>query len=231
MSEIHDGRLLDRRPLTERTVRITLGAASLVGVMVRPAQDIEMLLETDSGVWVKRRYTIRHARPEAGEWDVDVVLHAGVGPGNRWARNAETGSRARFAGPCGKLEPRSAARHLFVGDLASLPAIAALTEALPPAQRATAIVQVESAADRLPLAAETRWLVRPDGSVDAADQVLGAVRTLPEPDGFGQVYVLGESRTVRSVRGLLEERGVTRKRIFAKAYWKMQDALPAGDPS
>ncbi|MGD0558312.1 MAG: hypothetical protein ABSA93_25450 [Streptosporangiaceae bacterium] len=44
-------------------------------------------------------------------------------------------------GPRGKLELRPAAHHLFVGDEASLPAIAALSEALPPAGESTAILQ------------------------------------------------------------------------------------------
>jgi NADPH-dependent ferric siderophore reductase len=120
MSEMRRGCVLDRRALTARTVRITLGSAGLIGVVPRPAQDIELLAED-----------------------------------------------------------------------------------------------------------ETRWLVRGDRLPGAAEPVLGAVEALPDPSGFGQVYLLSESRTVRSVRDLLEARGVARDRIFAKGYWNSQAASPA----
>jgi NADPH-dependent ferric siderophore reductase len=140
MRDIHQVAVLERRDLTARMVRLTLAGPSLAGLAPRPAQDVEMLLPGDQST-VKRHYTIRHARPGAGEWDVDVLIHDATGPGSRWAARARTGDSAELVGPRGKLELRPAAHHLFVGDEASLPAIAALSEALPPAGESTAILQ------------------------------------------------------------------------------------------
>src|SRR4051794_8362052 len=105
--------------------RITLRSEAAVGLTVRPAQDIELLLREASGRRVKRRYTIRHARPDTGELDLDVLLH-GEGPGAQWGARAEAGDVVEYQGPRGKLELRSAPAHLLLGDESALPAIAAI---------------------------------------------------------------------------------------------------------
>jgi NADPH-dependent ferric siderophore reductase len=141
-----------RLALTARTLRLTLGGLSLVGLVSLPAQDVEVLVADGTGPLLKRRYTIRHARPTSGEIDLDVVLHGPGGPGSRWAERAQLGSPVELIGPCGKLELRPADWHLFVGDEASLPAISALCEALPGNEAAIAVVQVTSDEDRMPIA-------------------------------------------------------------------------------
>ena len=77
---------------------------------------------------MKRRYTIRHARPDAGELDLDVLLH-GDGPGSRWGATAADGDEIAFQGPRGKLVLTDADWHLLCGDESALPAIAAIAEA------------------------------------------------------------------------------------------------------
>ncbi|MFE2528004.1 siderophore-interacting protein [Streptomyces sp. NPDC059382] len=227
MKTTHRCTVLARRHLTPRTVRLTVGGPSLVGLVPRPAQDIEMLLTDARGSRVKRRYTIRHARPQVGEWDIDAVLHPGGGPGSTWAASAEPGSPVEFAGPRGKLRPGPGDGHLFVGDEASLPAIAALTEALPAGQEATAVVETESPADRVPIAAgRVRWLER-GGRPPGDPQALLAVVAEEIPVGrFGQVYVLAEAGAARAVRELVHSMGVRPDHVFAKGYWTA-DRRPA----
>ncbi|MCA1222884.1 siderophore-interacting protein [Streptomyces sp. 8L] len=220
MKTIHRCTVLARRHLTPRTVRLTLGGPSLTGLTPRPAQDIEVLLTDGGGGRVKRRYTIRHARPGAGEWDVDAVLHTGGGPGSTWAASAEPGSPVEFAGPRGKLELNPARGHLFVGHEASLPAIAALTEALPAGQAATAVIETGSRADRLPVAADrVSWLERGERPPGSPELLLDAVRRELRADRYEQVYVLAEARTARAVRDLVCAAGVRPDRVFAKGYW------------
>jgi NADPH-dependent ferric siderophore reductase len=53
-----------------------------------------------------RNYTVRRHRPEAGEIDVDVVLHDQPGPASRWAAEAPLGSDVGYAGPRVDFTPR-----------------------------------------------------------------------------------------------------------------------------
>jgi NADPH-dependent ferric siderophore reductase len=219
MRDIHRVRVLERRNLTPRMVRLTLGGASLVGLAPRPAQDVEMLLPGDQGT-VRRRYTIRHARPAAGAWAVDVVLHGAGGPGSRWAARAQVGDLTELIGPRGKLKLRPASHHLFVGDEASLPAIAALSEALPPAETSTAILQVDSPDDELPVAAgHVIWLHRRGRPADTIDLLPSAVERAVTAGNFGQAYVLTEAHTARAIRDLLRAHDLDGDRVFSKGYW------------
>src|SRR3954447_19452154 len=140
--------------------RISVRSDALLGVAIRPAQDVELLLREPSGRRVKRRYTIRHARPERGELDLDVLLH-GDGPGARWGETAQPGDTVEFQGPRGKLELRPAPWHLLVGDESAVPAISAIADALPAGEEAVAFVEVQDAADELPVeGADVRWVHR-----------------------------------------------------------------------
>ena len=99
-SPIHAARVLAAAQLTPRMRRVTVQADTMVGVTTRPAQDVELFLREDGGRRVKRRYTIRHARPDIGELDLDVLLH-GHGPGATWGAMhspvTPSSSRARAA--------------------------------------------------------------------------------------------------------------------------------------
>lgn len=227
MNAVHRATVLARRRLTPRTVRLTLGGPSLVGLATRPAQDVEILLADGRGRRVKRRYTIRQARPERGEWDIDAVLHAGGGPGSEWAARAEPGSAVEFAGPRGRLRLRPARAHLFVGDEASLPAIAALTEALPAGQVTTAVIEIGSPADRQPVAAtRADWLERGERPPGTAELILPAVDRETDAIRYEQVYVLAEARIAGAVRDLVRSKGVRTEQIFTKGYWTADPGVP-----
>ncbi|WP_160161447.1 siderophore-interacting protein [Embleya hyalina] len=226
--------VLTRRHLTPRTVRLTLGGPGLIGLTPRPAQDIEVLLADAHGNRVKRHYTIRHARPRVGEWDIDAVLHTGGGPGSTWAASAEPGSPVEFVGPRGKLELRPADGHLFIGDETSLPAIAALTEALPADQDATAVVETESPADRLPIAAgRVHWLERGGHPAGDPQALLAPVAREIRAGRFEQVYILAEAHAVRAVRELVHGAGVRPEHVFAKGYWtaELRPAVTSRNPT
>ena len=64
-----------------------------------------------------------------------------------------------------------------------MPAIAAIADALPPDERAFAIIEVQDADDELPVAAETRWVHRGDAAPGTADLLTAAVAELAIPDG------------------------------------------------
>jgi NADPH-dependent ferric siderophore reductase len=197
--------------------RIVVQADSMRGVEIRPAQDVELLLRDDSGRRVKRRYTIRATRPDAGELDLDVLLH-GAGPGSAWAEAARPGEPVEFQGPRGKLQLRPGGWHLLIGDEAALPAIASICEALPAQEPAVAVVEVEDEADHLPVAAAITWVHRRGVPAGGADLLARAVADLAFPTG-GRAYLLGETRAMVALRGLVEERGVDHESVFVKGYW------------
>jgi NADPH-dependent ferric siderophore reductase len=205
--------------LTPRMRRVTVRAETMSGVSIRPAQDVELLLRESSGRRVKRRYTIRHARPETGELDLDVLLH-GAGPGANWGASAQPGDAVEFQGPRGKLELRPAAWHLLAGDESALPAIAAVCEALPSDEHAIAVLEVHGAPDELPIRADTRWLHRGDTPPGTPDLLLGVLSELEIPAGV-HAYLMGETRAMVALRALLEQRGVEHDAIFVKGYWNL----------
>jgi NADPH-dependent ferric siderophore reductase len=126
-----------------------------------------------------RTYTVRAARPELAELDVDVVLHGmddgQAGPACRWAAAAVPGDPITVLGPdrCGsgrawgvEWAPPADGTLVLAGDETAVPAISAIVEALPGGRRTVAVLEVPEAGDvfslDLPEGVEVRWLVRGD---------------------------------------------------------------------
>jgi NADPH-dependent ferric siderophore reductase len=221
---VHEATVVDSRQLTPRMRRVTVQADAMRGVAVKPAQDVELLLRDETGRRVKRRYTIRHARPERGELDLDVLLH-GAGPGARWGAEAAPGDTVEFQGPRGKLELRSAPAHLLVGDESAIPAIAAICAALPAAEPATAVVEIRDADDELPVDAQLRWVHRGGTPPGGADLLTRALDDVSIPAGT-RGYLLGETRAMVALRSVLEARGLDHDAIFVKGYWNVGRTNP-----
>jgi NADPH-dependent ferric siderophore reductase len=200
--------------------RVTVRSPAMVGATIRPAQDVELLLRDGSGRRVKRRYTIRHARPDVGELDLDVLLH-GDGPGAQWGARARPGDAVEFQGPRGKLELRPAPWHLLVGDESALPAIAAITDALPAGEHAVAYVEVQDESDELPLpAADVHWVQRGGTAPGDSAALTAALAGIAVPAGT-RGYLMGESRAMVALRTVLEDAGVDHDAIFVKGYWNV----------
>lgn len=219
-SPIHRGEVVAAADLTPRMRRVTVRAEAMRGIELRAAQDVELHLADATGRRVKRRYTIRAARPATGELDLDVLLH-GDWPGSTWGRTAVPGDPVSFQGPRGKLELRPAGWHLLVGDESALPAIAAICAALPADEPALAVLEVQDAADELPVAADTHWVHRGTSAPGTPDHLLPVVESLPLPAGPGHGYLLGETRSMVTLRALLEARGLAHEAIFVKGYWNI----------
>ena len=199
--------------------RITVQSDAMRGVQLKPAQDVELLLRDETGRRVKRRYTIRHARSDIGELDLDVLLH-GCGPGASWAANAQPRDTVEFQGPRGKLELRSARLHLLVGDESAIPAFAAICEAIPQDEQAIAVIEATDDTDRQPVDADARWVFRGDAAPGGAELLTDALTDVDDIAG-AHAYLLGETRAMVALRGVLEQRGVAHDAIFVKGYWNL----------
>lgn len=132
-----------------------------------------------------RTYTIRHLRAEAGEVDVDFVLHGPSGPASRWAMSAGPGAAVQIAAPNRAFAgdpkgyewrpPADVAHVLLIADETALPAAAGILEELarrprPPATQA--FLEVPHSADRLDLPSwpglRLTWLPREGAGVEGA---------------------------------------------------------------
>lgn len=177
---------------------------------------------------VLRTYTIRWVDPEARELAIDFVVHGGPedGVAGPWAMQAAPGDVLHLRGPGGAFAPDPDADwHLFVGDEAGLPAIAASIEALPAGARAVAFVEVDGPADELPWSTpatvETHWLHRGDAPRGTTTLLDDAVRAFDWWPGRAQAFIHGESALLKSVRPYVRnDRGVDRKDLSVSAYWR-----------
>ncbi|MGY1773443.1 siderophore-interacting protein [Blastococcus sp. SYSU D00813] len=191
------------RRLGPSTVRLTLGAPDLASFGVagddqrikfvipqRPGIDVMELLVPGPDWYTAycaladdvrphlRTYTIRAARPERAELDVDVVLH-GVGEGHAgpaasWAAAAVPGDRLVLLGPdrpgTGRMwgvewaPPATAHTLLLAADETAVPAVGAILEGLAPGRRVVALLEVPEAGDEqaldVPEGVDVRWLPR-----------------------------------------------------------------------
>jgi NADPH-dependent ferric siderophore reductase len=127
-----------------------------------------------------RTYTVRAARPEAGEVDIDIVVHETVhnggqlGPAARWALSVRVGDEAALLGPDGRhpgphggidfRQPAPGVPILLAGDETTVPAIAAILSRLPEDTRGEVLLEVPHRGDALDLDAPSdvhiTWLTR-----------------------------------------------------------------------
>lgn len=176
---------------------------------------------------VPRVYTIRRIDVEAGEIDVDFVLHPGDEmPGARFGREATPGAVVGMTGPGGgNLKP--AARYIFAGDETALPAISRMLEELPPHAEAKAFVEIADASEMqdVPLrpGLELNWLSRGGAPAGTTTLLADRLRALDAGQWQGDTYLwVGcEHSAARAIRGLLKnELQLPKKRYLVAAYWR-----------
>jgi NADPH-dependent ferric siderophore reductase len=223
--------LVARHRLTPRMIRLTLRCDGFRdGWPTQQPGEIITLLFVPEGQRIAlptrgwsdwRNYTVRRRRPEAGEIDVDVVLHEPRGPACTWAASLPLGADVGYAGPRVDFASRDDADWLLLcGDETALPAIAAIMEAAPGARDVTALVEVHDAGEVLRVAGRVRWVHRDGAPAATTTHLADALRELELPDGPGQAWGAAESRIARDLRAVLrDERGMPPSHATARGYW------------
>lgn len=264
--------VVNTKRVTPNMMRVTLGGAELAQLtpagydqwfrlfLPRAGQDMLRLPTRTSGLWYAeylttpkarrpwvRNYTVRAARPDLNEIDVDFVLHAGpddaadatehdAGPGAGFAQDAEAGMRV------GVLDQGISydAEHphdwtLLVTDESGLPAVAGICESLPAHARGIAVIEIPTAGDRqelrAPAGVELRWVVRPDDDPHAVpgQAALAELRDL-DLTGLGDdvyAFAVGESSLATGARRhLVGERGVPKAQVDFVGYWRHGRSSP-----
>lgn len=175
---------------------------------------------------VFRSYTVREHRPEAGEVDVDFVVHGDHGVAGAWAQRARAGETVAILDQgCGFDLLPDATDHLLVGDESALPAILGILRDLPRDARGLALVEVPEAADAQPVDAppgvELRWLPRDDPAARPGALALAALRAhAPERPGTLSAYLVGEQTVPTEGRRHLVAAGVPKHLITFVGYWR-----------
>lgn len=141
-----------------------------------------------------RTYTVRGARPDQEEVDVDFVIHDHPGPAGAFASEAKPGDRAIIIGPNAQSEepvlgmdfhPGRSRHVLLIGDETAVPAIAAILDGLVRNHwqgDGLVLVEIPTDADRLPLPGvqgiRIIWMARDDSEHGQA--LIEATRNLLE---------------------------------------------------
>ena len=187
---------------------------------------LKFLASPSEGRPVFRSYTARAFRPEAGELDIDFVVHGDQGVAGPWASRAEPGDRVAILdqGRGFDLLP-DADFHLLAGDESAMPAIAGILRDLPRDARGLAIVEVPEADDAQPLdgpdGVEVRWLSREHAPATPGVRALEELRTfVPENPAALSAYVVGERALATEGRRYLVAAGVPKPRIAFVGYWR-----------
>ncbi|TAL77845.1 MAG: siderophore-interacting protein [Burkholderiaceae bacterium] len=175
---------------------------------------------------VLRDYTPRRYDSEAGELDIDFVLHGHNGRAASWASAAHEGHYVGIGGPRGSFViPCDYAWHLLVGDETAMPAIGRRLAELPRGKRVLAIIETEHPNARLNF--ETRadvtlqWVQGVAGQADGMSPLERVIHRLQLPDGDGYVWAAGEHSSIRAIhQHLVNERGLDKSRIRAVSYWR-----------
>ena len=182
--------------------------------------------------WV-RAYTVREARPDVGEVDIDFVIHeddaGGLGPAAQFALAANPGDRVGFLDQGIAFTPDHPHDWtLLVGDETALPALAGITAGLPQTARGIAIIEVPTAGDRqefqVPPAMDVRWIHRDEaaGGTDRPGQLaLAALKETAPLDGAVHAHLIGESALATGARRhLVQEWGVPKSHVDFVGYWR-----------
>lgn len=192
-----------------------------------PPYDMEALREQlpPEQMPCRRTYTVRWVDPERECLAIDFVTHGGEGIAGPWAERAQPGDQMVFSGPGGAYRPDPEADwHLLAGDDAAVPAIAAALEALPPDAVGHVVLEVDSTADELELAApegvEVTWLHRDGAEPGTTNLLADGIRGVPWHAGRVHVFAHGEREAMKALRDyFFGERGLERAQVSLSGYW------------
>ncbi|MFJ9624135.1 siderophore-interacting protein [Streptomyces sp. NPDC101181] len=246
---IHRAVVARVRPLSASMVRVTFHGDGLAGFRTTGTgdeyvriflphgpdrTDVSLPRTTDKGGWETpegqpvapmRTYTIRAVRPEAGEVDIDFVLHEG-GIAATWAAEAGPGDVVGLNDPTGLYSPPAdLSWQVLVADQTALPAAARLLESAPAGVRTRVVIEVPDPSAVVPLpelpGSKVTWTYGGNGHGPSRIAELVAAAVPPGTDlAGGYVWVAGQTNALRTVRRYLRrELGLPADRFKVVGYW------------
>lgn len=242
----HQATLLSREHLTPGMIRLTFGGPGLAKFRSTGIGDEYLRLFfpnektgrlhlphiTEDGRWTYpdgqaaircSTYTVRRYRPDAGELDIDFVVHAG-GLASEWALRAQPGDCITLNNPHGLYRPPAdTAWQLLVADATGLPALSRLLEQTPRHVQSRVFIEVARIEDEQALPAHpgatVTWLHRSGNGV-APSRMEEVVRAVPLPQTPGYIWAAGEQKVVRAIRKFVRrELQYPAERYELVGYW------------
>jgi len=209
--------------------QVTLGGPGAKSFPADQCGAYVKLLLKQPGVLSKplmRTYTIRAQR--VGAIEVQFALHGqnAAGPATQWALDAVPDEAIMVGGPGpAKRLPEGFDFYLVAGDMTALPAIAVNLEALPKDAQGVAVIEIQSEADAIQIAApegiHIDWVINPEPGTQAlllADRL--RTHTIPE-DARVAGWAACEFSSMRELRKYLrEELGLGPRELYISSYWK-----------
>lgn len=176
----------------------------------------------------QRGYTLADVDPQQGTFAIDFVVHHPMGPASYWATTCEVGDQItamRYGEEPFKLLEPAPTGYLFLGDLASYPAIYALACSIPAESQVVVYLEQHDERDaELPLPSGSnivaRWVPElPDGQA--------LVQAIAGQDWTGwYAWVTAESVATRHAKTVLQrEFGLNRSTLHSHAYWTRGRAM------
>ena len=175
-------------------------------------------------------YTVADFRPEAGELDIDFVVHRGSdgeleGAAAIWACSVEPGDQLALLDQGIIFDrPDDASEVVIVADESGLPAVAGILKSLPSDTVGHVIQEVPTAHDTRDLAkpdgVTLSWVIRDDAHAVAGSKALDALRRRSTVDPRGYGFVVGESALATGGRRHLHSLGLPKSRITFSGFWK-----------
>ena len=173
-----------------------------------------------------RTYTLRNVSPAEKTFDIDFVVHGDDGIAGPWASQAKPGDRILISRPGTlKFGTDGAAWHLFIADMAAIPAAAVELEALPPSAVGDAFFEILSEEDRQPIRTpagiNVHWIIKSDPHAPS-DALTDAVTNMAWRDGTPSVFVAGEFALAGALRTYFRaERPTPKELTYVSSYWKL----------
>ena len=172
-----------------------------------------------------RTYTISGVRPQAGEVDIDFVIHQ-KGVAGPWAASAEPGHVIGLNSPTGLYAPPAETTwQVLVSDLTGLPAVTRIAAGIPAGIRTRIVLEVLDESDKVAFEVgphvEVTWVIGGNGhGPSTLGQVVRSIvdDRLPLAEGF--IWVAGETVALRDVRKYLRrELGLSAAQFKVIGYW------------
>ncbi|GCE51054.1 siderophore-interacting protein [Thermosporothrix hazakensis] len=171
-----------------------------------------------------RHYTFWQIDPEAGEFDLLILLHHGDGPGVAWAQAAQVGDEITYRGPKSTytIDPE-APYYLFAAEETGAVAVQAQIGLLPSEMRIFGALESDFPEGEIPTPAGVRplpWVHRRGEPISETGALVQAIRKLDLPEEPGKAYLAGEAGQCLAIRSyLINERGWPRENVHVQPFW------------